>query len=136
MMEAPFSILADRTQIKIGWKAPTDDGFSTVVGYRLYWNGGGSSNLIDTPLYDTASDSIFSYTLTTPQITTGSQYSFAVAAYNSVSTSAKSNIIQVIAALVPGQPSSVTRTSSAKTAVTFSWIAPDDGGSPITSYIV
>jgi hypothetical protein len=66
----------------------------------------------------------------------GVQYSFAVAAYNDVTVSDKSNIVQIIAAEIPDQPDPVVRTSSAVTAVTFDWVAPYDGGSPITGYLI
>jgi len=100
----------------------------------VYWNGGGSGQILSTPIYDTQSPSIL--TFTTTAVTAGTKYSFTVAAYNLVSTSSQSNIVQVIAATVPGQPAPVTRTASALTAITFSWTAPSTGGSPITSYIV
>jgi hypothetical protein len=120
----------------VGWHQPSDDGFSSVLGYKLYWNGGGSGNIIDTPIYDTMSDSILEYTLNAPDIQAGLEYSFAVAAYNSVFESSPSNIVKIIAALVPSKPDPPVRTGSARTAVTFSWNAPHDGGVPITSYIV
>jgi hypothetical protein len=92
-MALPYKVSADTTQITVGWSAPTDDGFSSVLGYKLYWNAGGSGNIIDTPIYDTLSDQIFSYQLQTPIITSGQEYSFAVSAYNAVSTSSMSNIV-------------------------------------------
>jgi hypothetical protein len=107
-----------------------------VLGYKLYWNGGGTGVISDTPIYDTMSNSIFEYTLTVPDITAGYEYSFAVAAYNAVFTSSKSNIVQIIAALIPEKPDPVLRVASSKTGVTFNWNAPADGGVPITSYIV
>jgi len=100
----------------------------------VYWNGGGSGLIQTTPIYDTQSASIL--TFTTTSVSAGTKYSFAVAAYNLVSTSSPSNLVQVIAATVPAQPAPVTRTASALTAITFSWDAPNTGGSPITSYIV
>ena len=90
----------------------------------LYWNGGGSGNIIETAIYDTMSDAIFSYTISAPMIVAGETYSFAVAAYNDVSRSPLSNIVQIIAAKVPNKPAPVVRVNSALTAVTFSWTAP------------
>lgn len=136
VIEAPIKIFADQTQIKIGWSAPTDTGYSDIVGYKVFWNGGGTGALLTTPLYDTASPSIFTYTLVPPALVSGMQYSFAVAVYNSVTSSAPSNIVQIIAATVPAQPTPVVRTSSALTAITIAWVAPDNGGSPISSYKV
>ena len=106
-MLAPFKVTADTTMIEIGWTAPTDDGFNAVLGYKVYWNAGGSGNIIETPIYDTMSDSILSFTISAPQIVGGSTYSFAVSAYNAVSSSGISNIVQIIAAEVPDKPVSV-----------------------------
>lgn len=53
-----------------------------------------------------------------------------------MSTSPQSNLVQVIAATIPSQPTPVLRSGSASTAITFSWTAPSNGGSAITSYIV
>ena len=44
--------------------------------------------------------------------------------------------MQIVAALPPSQPTPVIRAESTKTGVTFVWSAPDNGGSPITHYIV
>jgi hypothetical protein len=97
----PIKIFADITQIQIGWSAPTDTGYSTVLGYKVYWNGGGSGSIIATEIYDTESASILTYTLEAPDLVAGVTYSFAVAAYNDVTTSDQSNIIQIIAAETP-----------------------------------
>jgi hypothetical protein len=135
-MLAPHKILANTEQIQIGWQQPTDSGYSELLGYFVYWNGGGSGAMLSTPIYDTQSPSILTYTFLPPMLVPGETYSFAVAAYNDVQTSEMSNILQVIAAEVPDQPAPVQRSSSAVTAVTFTWVAPANGGSPIRSYIV
>lgn len=44
--------------------------------------------------------------------------------------------MQIIAATISSQPAPVYLTTSATTAITFSWVAPSNGGSAITSYIV
>jgi hypothetical protein len=67
----------------------------------VYWNGGGSGNIISSPIFDTQSPSTLSYTISVPTITAGVQYLFTVSAYNSVSESAQSKILSVIAASVP-----------------------------------
>jgi len=135
-MATPIKIYADVTQIQIGWSPPTDTGYSDLLGYLVYWNGGGSGSILPEPIYDTASTEILMYTLLPPMLVSGVQYSFAVAAYNDVTVSERSNILQIIAAEIPDQPGAVVRSSSAVNAVTFVWVAPHDGGSPITSYLV
>ena len=91
VMSAPFLIYADTTQIQIGWTAPSSTGYSNLQGYLVYWNGGGSGQILSTPIYDTQSPSIL--TFTTTAVTAGTKYSFTVAAYNLVSTSSQSNIV-------------------------------------------
>ena len=97
----PIKIYADIHEIQIGWTEPDETGFSAILGYLVYWNGGGSAQIIDTPIHDTASSSVFTYTLYPPNLQAGVRYSFAVASYNDVTTSEKSPILQVIAASVP-----------------------------------
>lgn len=47
------------------------------MGYFVNWNGGGSGDIIVTPIFDTKSPSIFTYTLVSPNSTPGMKYSFA-----------------------------------------------------------
>ncbi len=63
-MTAPFQIFADTTQIQIGWTAPNSTGYSNIQGYLVYWNAGGSGSVSTTPIYDTKSASITSFTTT------------------------------------------------------------------------
>ena len=90
-MNAPFLIHADTTQIQIGWTAPSSTGYSNLQGYKVYWNGGGSGQILALPIYDTQSSSILTYTTTA--VTAGQKYSFTVAAYNLVTTSSQSNLV-------------------------------------------
>lgn len=36
----PVLLSQDRTVIQLGWQSPDSDGYSSLEGYRLYWNGG------------------------------------------------------------------------------------------------
>lgn len=87
-MLAPKKIYADTTQIQIGWQAPSDTGYSDVVGYRVYWNEGGHQSLVSTPLFDTMSPDVLSFALYGSQLTYGQTYSLAVTAYNDITESA------------------------------------------------
>ena len=64
----PIKIYADINEIQIGWSAPDETGFSAILGYLVYWNGGGSAQIIDTPIHDTASPSVLTYTLYPPEL--------------------------------------------------------------------
>ena len=55
---------------------------------------------------------------------------------NYVGDSSPSAKLRIIAASVPAAPLSITLISQAKTFVSFSWIAGDDGGTPIRDYEV
>jgi hypothetical protein len=96
-MQAPIKIYADTTQIQLGWSAPSDTGYSDVVGYRVYF----SENDYALPIYDTADSSILQFTLSAPELTSGGKYSFAVSAYNDITESDTSNIVLIIAATEP-----------------------------------
>lgn len=84
--------------IKIGWTVPANTGYSNILGYQVFWNGGGSAAIIQTPIHDTFNATILTYTLVPPMLVAGQSYSFAVVAYNDVTISSLSNIVQTIAA--------------------------------------
>lgn len=96
---APTKVTASETSIQIAWLAPSASGHSALVGYKVYWNGGGNGALISTPIYDSGSASILTYTVT--PVTTGVSYLFSVSAYNSVAESPRSATVTIIAATVP-----------------------------------
>jgi hypothetical protein len=59
-MQAPIAILADTTQIQLGWQAPSDTGYSQVEGYRVYW----SQNDYSVAIHDTLDPLMLQYTIT------------------------------------------------------------------------
>jgi Fibronectin type III domain/IPT/TIG domain len=69
-------------------------------------------------------------------LTPGARYVFAVAAVNAIGVGPAGKSPAVIPMGAPGQPTGVSAVVSADTA-TVSWTAPaDDGGTPITGYVV
>ena len=42
----------------------------------------------------------------------------------------------IIAASVPAQPDAPTKTSASLSSISIEWVAPDDGGSDITHFIL
>jgi len=131
----PTKVLANGTTITIEWAAVTFSGYSPLVGYKVYWNGGGTGALLTTPVYDTASPLVLTHTINTG-LSPGQQYQFAISAYNAYKESTKSPILTLIAATVPAKPDPVFRSGSGTTSITFSWVAPYDGQSPITGYSI
>lgn len=75
-----------------------------------------------------------SYT-TTVTLTSGRTYTFKVQARNSVSLSSYSSSLAILAATVPGKPTSVS-TTVVETNVVNAWATPDDGSAAITSYAI
>lgn len=114
------------------WAAPNSVGDSAIVGYKVdYSTNGGLS-------WATASSNTFSSTTTATVtgLTNGLSYIFRVAAINSSSTGAWSNVsapvIPIVA--VPGQPTSLVATRGDES-VSLSWTAPSSvGDSAIVGY--
>jgi hypothetical protein len=93
--------------------------------------------------YDAATASTFtaldydihalSYTVT--ELQQGLTYQFKVQAYNDYGYSVFSNIISILTAQVPAQPVAPITTWSPDNVI-ITWSAPDNGGSPITGYVI
>jgi titin len=123
--------VAGNGQVTVSWTAPADDGGSPVVGYvvTVFPNG------------TTGSQITFDSTDTTQVmtgLTNGSRYQFAVEATNEIGRSPISALSNV-ATPMTGVPPSPTMTAAVATgdSIVVTWIAPtDDGGSPITGYIL
>ena len=117
VMQMPFKLYADETTVSIGWQEPTDSGYSEIVGYKVYWNAATHLNLLPEPVFDTQSAGILSFT--TSDVVTGSQYIFAVTAYNKIHESAKSPFLVIIAGTVPSQPEEPRRFASQMNGITI-----------------
>ena len=95
-----------QTTIDIEW-TPSSNGGSTITGYEVWWNGGGSGPV--TGLKLTINDAS-----TTAQITglaPGTYYKFAIKALNIVGSSGLSGETLLIAATVPAKPTAITLVS-------------------------
>jgi hypothetical protein len=67
----------------------------------------------------------------------GDFYQFRITARNIIGDSPVSEILQVMAATLPGKPGTPSRLTSTEVSITLQWAPPvDDGGSPITDYQV
>ena len=113
----------------VSWTAPTSNGGAAITGYVVTPYISGTAQTAQT----------FNSTATTETLTglTNTNYTFKVAAFNSVGTgaqSAASNSVTVIT--VPGAPTAVTATA-ANASANVTWTAPTStGGSAITGYVV
>ena len=127
-MNIPFVTKADR--IGMSWLPPQFDGGSDVLDYKLWYdNASGGTTWTEVE----AGITVTSYTIT--GLTQGLTYQFKVQARNDYGFSDYSEPMSALAAQVPAQPQPPS-TSFADGQVTITWVAPDNGGSPIVAYTV
>jgi large repetitive protein len=127
--------------ITVNWStlsAPLNGG-SAVLGYYLQINSGFDTDYL-TPIV-ISDPSTLTYTFT--GLTQGAEYQIRIAAYNEIFTTNAlgselnySPALLAIAASPPDKVSSITQklTELKKGTIVLVWTAPDDNGSPITSY--
>ena len=66
----------------------------------------------------------------------GETFKFKVAAVNVIGLGTQSAAVAIIAASVPAQPAAPTKTAASLSSISISWLAPDNGGTPLTHYIL
>ena len=131
-MDAPLRTSSTRSQIRINWSPPSDDGGADVDMFDIRWKLGTSLAWTDSSevAASTTSSNIGS-------LTAGTAYDFAVRARNSVGWGewSDSTSISTNAATTPSRQAIPTAGALTSTTITFSWLAPtDDGGSPVNGY--
>jgi titin len=118
-------------QIGLDWDAPTYDGGSPVLDYRLSYKETSSSDWI---VYD---DAILDTQITVISLTPGVYYDFKVEARNIVGYSDFSDSITELAAQIPDSPTDLANVPEITLAdrIGLTWLAPVfDGGSAILDY--
>ncbi|KAL9189871.1 hypothetical protein ACHAXT_009546 [Thalassiosira profunda] len=147
------------TSITVGWQKPTVNGGKVVSGYELWmdaWSGGDTFMVYD----GAGSPDVMQYQLTTSDVgphsqivETGRQYRFQVRAINNCDADDPSRScfgefseVQIFTVRDPRPPlppsmpqrDATSRViSSDEAAISVSWAPPvDNGGSPITGYIL
>jgi hypothetical protein len=112
------------SQVSFSWSAPGSDGGATIDYYLVYVNGVARSDR-----YTTVSTAISG-------LINGQQYTFTVAAHNSVGIGAQSTPATTSpssAPTVPGAPSGLGAIPG-NGRVTLSWIAPSNNGGAVIDY--
>jgi alpha-tubulin suppressor-like RCC1 family protein len=111
----------------VSWSAPTENGGSAVTSYTATSSPGGKTATVLAP----------ATSVTVPDLTNGTEYTFTVVATNAGGDSAASApSAAVLVARAPDAPNGVTGVG-ANQRVSLTWIAPvSDGGSPVTQYTV
>jgi hypothetical protein len=117
--------------VTLTW-APTSNGGSPITGYTIRVFTGTSQSIVSTLAAAASAKSI-----TVTGLTNGTPYTFDISARSQVGTGAYSKrSLVVIPISTPGIPALNTVTP-AKGAATLTWTAPsDNGGAPITSYLI
>ena len=117
-------------QLTVTWQPPADDGGSPVTGYLVQWKDTGEE-FSDTERRATVTDPRHQI----PSLDNGSTYTVQVRAVNLAGTGPPASETGVPVS-VPGPPTSLTFRSSMGNLL-VSWDEPDnDGGSPVTGYLV
>ena len=119
-------------QIDLSWNAPADDGDSPITGYRIQASEDGGISF--RTLEDDTGDATTGYSHT--GLTGGVTRHYLVFAINAVGVGAEASAMATtFPATVPGKPELSAVVSGVNTK-TLTWMAPDDGGSPIIRYIL
>jgi len=112
----------------LSWTAPTSTGGLPIAGYHVRSSGDGGAH------WQTATFGPGT-TQTLTGLTNGTAYAVQVAAFNRSGAGAYSASQTVTPRTVPGVPANLALTPR-HNALGLSWIAPGDGGAPITGYRV
>ena len=121
-----------QTQVAFTWSAPASNGGSAVIDYIIIWDQG-------TGTYIQAAAGITTTSFTKTGLSAGTTYNFKVQARNVVGVGSLTSAFSIVAAVVPGVPTSLTRdnVNTTKTQVAFTWLAPaDNGGIAIIDYSI
>lgn len=126
------SATAGDTEVALSWTAPKSDGGSAITDYVVQYVAGKT-----TQTANVGSSKATSYIVT--GLTNGTEYTFSVAAINSVGAgtySSTQTATPASSATAPDAPTLVSVVAGDGEA-TLAWTAPDsDGGSDITGYTI
>jgi hypothetical protein len=112
--------------VTINWSSPSNVGSGTLTGFEIYRDG---TLITTTGLVTTYSDTL---------PTGGGTFVYSMKAISNHGTSILSNTSSVTTATPPDAPAtptlSITNPNGSPLDITVSWVAPNDNGTPITSY--
>lgn len=114
-------------QIGITWSPGISNGGRPILDYKIWYDQGTNSYTSFAVVTTT------SYTLLS--LTPGNTYKIKIQARNSVGYSSFSNEVSILASQVPSQPAA-PQTTVSSSSVIVTWVAPYNGGSPITKYTI
>ena len=132
---APTGVAAEASgsngdALEISWTVPEDSGTSDVTEYVVQWKSGDDDFTADNE------KSVDGTSTTLDDLTKGTSYTFRVAAVSDDGQGDWSDEASGTPATVPGSVSDFTATAGNEL-LELAWEAPDeDGGSPVTGYVV
>ncbi|WP_200847210.1 carboxypeptidase regulatory-like domain-containing protein, partial [Microbacterium sp. 18062] len=132
-LDAPSVTQIGATEATVEWAAPADDGGASVVGYELSLYAAGS----DIPERTISVGAVTSQEI--GGLSHSTDYEVSIAAVNRVGAGEESPraAFSTPRLTVPGTPTVTSSTATSATELSVAWDAPgDDGGSPITGYVV
>lgn len=118
--------ITNANQIGLNWESNPIDGGAEVLYYTLMWKQpGGIFDVYEMFIYDT------SYVV--QGVSRGFTYEFKISGTNVYGPSVYTDAISIMAAQSPSKPAAPTTVQNAENII-INWVAPQSGGSPITSY--
>ena len=121
---------AGNSEASVTFSPPDTNGGSTILSYTV------TAADSTTPANGGQTQSGSTSPITVSGLTNGDSYTFTVTATNSVGTGGPSGASNaVVPDSYPGTPAAPTATAHNASA-TVTWVAPNDGGSAITGYVI
>jgi fibronectin type 3 domain-containing protein len=130
---SPSAVAVSPTQINLFWAAPSNDGQSSITGYKIEYKVGSGTYSVLTPSTPNTS---YQHT----GLSTGQTYYYRISAINSVGTGSASSEVSATptsssTASVPSAPRDLSAAAASPTSVNLFWLPPsNNGGYPITGY--
>jgi alpha-tubulin suppressor-like RCC1 family protein len=123
------------TSVSLSWTAPTDNGGRSITDYVIQY----ATSITENTTWTTFNDGISAATSTNViGLSRGTSYYFRLAAVNPEGASMYLELAgSVTPSVAPSPPTALQFVSKTATSLTVTWTAPiDNGGSPVTDYIV
>ncbi|MCK9408260.1 MAG: fibronectin type III domain-containing protein [Bacteroidetes bacterium] len=121
--------------LSVAFTAPASNGGSAITSYKYSTDGG--TTFRTRAAGTTASPLVIAFASSdgTTALVNGTSYNVQIKAVNAAGDGTASSTTAATPSTVPGVPTNVVGTSG-NTQVSLTWTAPNDGGNPITDYVV